>query len=395
MDQTFTTTSELPPLQKHALYLAGMAQIDSHHWQNAVESFQTLQNIYPDNAEVKAVLKEVQMRATMAQVQPRHKSKAARRRTVRWFGAGLVTVIIIAIGAYGTYVAWIKPVILYEFQVRQVTRLRNEADAAMMAGDYARARQTLAQLQTILPEDPETLESLGRAEQAEKLAGLYGEAQALIAAGNWDQALEALTNLQSLDTQYRDLPQLLQIVKESQALDRQFQAAEAAFERGEWADAISQYEALQRADLTFKFDEIQARLFESQLLYGRAVLETAGTETELVTEALSHYAEALKLRPIDAEALNERRLAETYLAALNSEDQDETIKQLQKIYSEQPDYAGQASAQLLYTGLMARAESSLAAGNKEAAITDYQQAAQLLVEDPAEAQQKLAELISK
>ncbi len=395
MDQTFTTTSELPPLQEHALYLAGMAQIDSHHWQNAVEMFQTLQDIYPDNAEVKNVLKEIQMRATMAQVQPRHKSKDARPRIIRRFGVGLATLIIIAIGAYVAYVAWIKPVILYEFRVRQVTRLRNEADEAMVVGDYARARQTLEQLQTILPEDPETIESLKRAEQAEKLAGLYGEAKALIAAGNWDKALEVLTNLQSIDPQYRDLPQLLPIVKESQALDRQFQAAEAAFEQGDWANAITQYEALHQADLTFKFDEIQARLFESQLQYGRAILETAGTEAEPITKALFHYSEALKLRPLDAEALNERRLAETYLAALNSEDQNETIKQLQKIYNEQPDYAGQTAAQLLYTGLMARAESLLEAGDKEAAITDYQQAAQLLVKDPSEAQQKLVELISK
>jgi len=395
MDQTFTTPSELPPLQEHPLYKEGMAQIDSQGWQQAVETLQTLQNIYPDEPEIKDVLKEVEMRATMAYVQPRQRSKGTGWRIVRRVAISLIAVLIIALGAYLAYETWVKPVILHEFRVRQVSGLRNEADAAMAAGDYARARQALEQLQTILPEDPETAESLRRAEQAEKLSGLYGEAKALITAGQWDQALGVLEELQSLDAQYRDLPQLLILVQESQALDKQFQVAEAAFEREDWAEAVAQYQALHQTDLTFKFDEIQSRLFDSHLQYGMEILESAGTEPHHVTEALTHFSAALKLRPVDAQALGERNLAETYLAALTSADRDEQLELLMAIYSERPDYAGQASAQLLYTNLLNRADSALEAGNEEAARADYQQAAQLLVEDPSEAQQRLAELVSE
>jgi tetratricopeptide (TPR) repeat protein len=354
-----------------------------------------LHNIYPDESEIKDVLKEIEMRATMAYVQPRQRSKGTGWRIIRRVAISLIALLIVTIGVYLAYETWVKPVILHEFRVRQVTALRNEADAAMAAGDYARARQALEQLQTILPEDPETAESLHRAEQAEKLSGLYGEARALITAGQWDQALGVLEELQTLDAQYRDLPQLLKLVQESRALDKQFQAAEAAFEQGEWAEAMAQYQALHQTDLTFKFDEIQSRLFESHLQYGLEILESARTEAPQVSEALDHFSAALKLRPVDAQALTERNLAETYLAALNSGDQDEQIELLMTIYRERPDYAGRAAAQLLYTNLVSRATFALETGDEEAARADYQQAAQLLVEDPSEAQQKLAELVAE
>lgn len=390
-----TPSSDLPSLQEHPDYRQAIAHMDAGQWQQALELFQVLQIVYPDNAEAKKLFSEAQMRATLARSQPRYISKETKRRNTRRFIVGTLVVIIITIAAYVAYEVWIDPLIIQELRVRQVTELRNKADEAIAAGDYAQARQTLQQIQEILPEDPETLEALQRIERVEKLSKLYDEAQALMAAGNWDQAIEVLTELESLDTQYRDLPQLLQVAQESLALDGQFQAAEEAFARGDWSTAIAQYEALQQTNLTFRFEDIQTRLFESQLKYGQTLLEEAGSDPDRVTEVLSHFSKALKLRPIDPDALKERRLAETYLAALNSEDQDEMIDLLQIIYSEQPDYAGQEAAELLYTTLLARASSYLAVGNEAEAIADYRVAAELLVEDSSEAQQKLAELTSE
>ena len=178
-------------------------------------------------------------------------------------------------------------------------------------------------------------------------------------------------------------------------MDRQFQSAEEAFAQGDWASAIAQYEALHEANLTFRFEEIQARLYKSHLKYGQSLLEEVGAEPIRVSEAISHFSEALKLRPVDAEALNERRLAETCLVALFSDDQDEVIGLLQMIYNEQPSYAGQKVAQLLYANLLERADSFLKSGDEAAALADYQAAAQLQVEDPSEAQDKLTELIAE
>jgi hypothetical protein len=304
-------------------------------------------------------------------------------------------VVIVALAAYAVYVIWVNPVIVQELRLRQITNLRNEADEALIAGDYARARQSLEKLQAALPEDSQTTDALEMIEQVERSSVLYNEAKALMAAGSWDQAILTLIELQSLDAEYRDLPQLLLVARESQAMDEQFQAAEEAFNGEDWPNAIARYEALREASLTFRFEEIQARLFESHLRYGQATLEESGTGEGQVSEAISHFSEALKIRPVDAKALDERRLAENYLAALNSEDQDDVIDLLQTIYSERPDYAGNQVAQLLYSALIDRAESLLDSGHEAAAIADYQVAAQLLVDDVSEAHEMLTELTAE
>jgi outer membrane protein assembly factor BamD (BamD/ComL family) len=395
MAYDFAASTELPPLHEHPVYSQGMDQIATGRWQQAFQSLQLLKDIYPDDAEVKDLLEQVQMRAALAQVQPRQSSRTTKRPNIRLVIAGLLGVILVALAAYVVYALWINPVIVEELRLRQITSLRNEADEALIAGDYARARQSLGKLRAVLPEDPQSLEALRRIEQVERLSVLYNEAKALMAAGNWDQAIATLTELQSLDAAYRDLPQLLQAAQESQAMDRQFQAAEEAYNDGDWANAIARYEALRQTSLTFRFEEVQARLFESHLRYGQAILEEAGADVGQVSEAISHFSDALKIRPVDAKALGERRLAENYLVALGSEDQDEVIDLLQTIYNERPDYAGNQMAQLLYSTLLKRAEVLLESGDEAVAMIDYQLAAQLLVDDVSEAQEMLTELTAE
>ncbi len=395
MDYDLTASTELPPLQEHPVYTQGMAQMAGGQWRQAFQSLSLLQDIYPDDAEVKELLEQVKMRTTLTQFPARQSSRTAKRLNMRLVMAGMLGMIVIAIAAYVVYEVWINPVIVRELRWRQITNLRHEADEALIAGDYAGARQSLQKLQAILPEDPQTIEAVRRLEQVDRASVLYNEAKALMAAGDWDQAIETLTDLQKLDAEYRDLPQLLQAAQESQAMDKQFQAAEDAYNSGDWANAIAQYEAVREASLTFRFEEIQARLFESHLSYGQATLEEAGTDVEQVSQAISHFSVALKIRPVDANALNTRRLAETYLAALNSQDQDEVIELLQLIYNEQPDYAGNQVAQLLYSTLLERAESLLDSGDEAAAIADYQVAAQLTINDASEAQKMLAELTAE
>jgi hypothetical protein len=302
--------------------------------------------------------------------------------------------MVMAIAGYVVYALWINPVLIQELALREITRLRNEANQAIEAGDYARARQSLQRLQTIRPKDTQTAQALQRIEQVERLSALYDEAKALMTAGSWAEAIQVLTELQSLDAEYRDVPELLQVARESQNLERQFQAAEEAFARADWPVAITQYQALRQANLTFRFEEIQARLYESYLRYGQARLAETGSNPSRVSEAASHFAEALKIKPLDDEALNERRRAEAYLAALNSKDQGEVIDLLQMIYNEVPDYAGKQAAQLLYAALVEQADTFLKSGDKAAAIAAYRVAAQLEVDDPSQAREKLAELNS-
>ena len=98
---------------------------------------------------------------------------------------------------------------------------------------------------------------------------------------------------------------------------------------------------------------------------------------------------------MDDEAHKERRLAEAYLVVLNSKDQDQVIDLLRMIYNQDPDYAGKRAAQLLYAALVERADTFLKSGDRAAAIAAYRVAAQLEVDDPSQAQERLAELTAE
>lgn len=393
MDQEISASP--PPLQKHPIYVEGVAHRNAGRWNQAFESFQLLQGAYPDNAELSDLIDQTQMRATMIRFRPKNSSSSVKRFSLRRFIIGMLILIIIGVTAFVAYEVWINPVLIQEFRIRRITNLRNEADEAIAAGDYTRARQNLEELIEILPEDPETITALDRVERVERLSTLYNEAKALMAAGSWDQAVEVLIDLQSLDAQYRDLPQLLPAAQESQALNEQFQTAEDAFANEDWAVAIAQYETLHQTNLSFRFEEVQARLFDSYLKYGQILLEEAGNDPAAVTEGLGHLSEALRLKPINDQALNERQLAETYLAAINSTERDEVIELLRTVYSKRPDYADGAAAQLLYSHLLERADSALEAGDEAASIADYQTAVQLSIEDISKAQERLTELASE
>jgi cell shape-determining protein MreC len=395
MTYEIAPSAELPALHEHPIYKEGIAQMASGQWQQALQSIQLLQGLYHDDAEIEELFDQVQMRATLTQFQPRQTSRTTKSLHPRWLMTGVFVAMFVAVAVYIAYEVWIGPVIVQEFRLSQITDLRTEADQAIVVGDYARARQSLQRLLALYPEDSETVEMLRRIELLERASVLYDESKALIGAGSWDQAIETLLELQSLDAEYRDLSQLLQTARESQALERQYQAAEQTFTHEDWASAITQYQALREANLTFRYDKIQERLFESHLRYGQTILQEAGTDVDRVSEAISYFSEALKTRPMDAKALDERRLAENYLAALYADNQDEVIDVLLMIYDEQPDYAGSQAAGLLYSLLLERATHYLDSGDKEAAIADYQVAAQLSVDDVSQAQTMLTELTAE
>jgi len=392
MAYDFTSSATAEPFQDHPDYVTGMAHLQAGRWQQALELFQKLQTIYPDESELKRLLEDTQMRATTARFQPKQKSGRTASQSLSRLSKGIFILLLVAAGVYLVYIFWLGPLVAHEWRAFQVTELRNEADEAIALGDYAQARQALQQLQTLLPEDPETAAALTQIEQIEQTTQLYEAAKLLIAAKEWDQAHETLLELQNLDAQYRDLPQLMGLVQESQGLEKQFQAAESVFAQGDWPAAIAQYEALHQTDLIFRYEDIQARLFESHLKYAQSFIERVGTDSGQIAEAETHLTEALKLRPIDQEALGERDLLKTYKTALATAERDEAITLLHTIYQEQPAYAGQAAVQQLYTLLLERAAAFLAVDDQPAAIADYQLAVELTLDDTTEAQEHLTRL---
>jgi tetratricopeptide (TPR) repeat protein len=280
-------------------------------------------------------------------------------------------------------------------RIQRITQFRTAADEAVAAGNFSEARQALEQLLGLLPVDPDAAESLSQIELVEKKENLYAETKTQISDRNWAEAQKTLAELTEIDPAYRDVAQLQKMVPALKTLEDQFQVGEEAFAAGKWQEAIEQFQVLQENDLAYRFEEVRARLFESHLALGKAILMEDGQNPEAVSEAIREFSGALKLDPIDYKAQQERELAEMYLTALNSNDKDEIIELLQVICSENPDYAGTTAVELFYATLLERGDSSLVVNDTEAATADYRAAARLPVEDTSLAQEKLIELAEK
>ncbi len=92
---TSPVATERPPLREYPLYAEGMARIAAGQWQEAFKTFQMLHAVYPDEAEVKALFDETQMRATLAQFQPKHTSRVVKRPNLRaWAAVTLVALVL-------------------------------------------------------------------------------------------------------------------------------------------------------------------------------------------------------------------------------------------------------------------------------------------------------------
>lgn len=385
---------DLHPLREHPLYRSGMAQANAGKWHLALQTFQSLQTLYPGDTELQQLLQEARMRGTLSQLQPK---RSKRRRQIsgpkRW-ALGLLIIVGVAVVGYLAYVLWLYPVLFQEYRLQQITQLRQGADELIAGGNYSQARQSLEELHQYLPNDPETVEMLHKVEQLEQAAQLYNQAQTLLQTESWDQAIETLTALQALDNQYRDSQELLRQAREFKQLDTQFQTAEQSLADGNLETAIFQFEAIHQANLSFKYDRVQKRLFDSHLAYGYQLLAESAANPEQISQALSQIELALRINPVDAEALNQRRLAENYLNALTSNVLDDRIDLLQALYNERSDSIEQDIARLLYAALLERADTSLENGNSDVAVEDVERAAKLPVEDPSAAQEKLSNLLA-
>jgi len=71
-----------------------------------------LQTIYPDNAEVKELIDETQMRAIMARFQPWSQAKIAEQRNIRRLVISTLIVIILTVWGYIAYELWLNPILM-------------------------------------------------------------------------------------------------------------------------------------------------------------------------------------------------------------------------------------------------------------------------------------------
>lgn len=112
-----------------------------------------------------------------------------------------------------------------------------------------------------------------------------------------------------------------------------FRQALAVYQAGRWREAVDLLVALHKQAPNFRRDQVEEMLYNSYVTLA-AEAERAGD----LRGAVTFVDEALALRPNSAALRQARTLAASYVAALDSTDLAETVRLLEEIYHQDPQY---------------------------------------------------------
>jgi len=152
--------------------------------------------------------------------------------------------------------------------------------------------------------------------------------------------------------------------------------ARASFAANDWVATARTLTQLRALDPDYEPEEVEETLFTSLYNAGIAFLEEEALEV-----GISYLDQAIALRPLDADAVNQRNLAARYLDALNywGVDWELCIERFEALYATNPSYKD--VAQRVYRAYLAYADYFAAQGEMCPAEMQYAQA-QRMYADP-------------
>ncbi|MGC9397406.1 MAG: hypothetical protein ACP5J4_21380 [Anaerolineae bacterium] len=152
--------------------------------------------------------------------------------------------------------------------------------------------------------------------------------------------------------------------------------ARASFAANDWITTARTLTQLRALDPDYEPEEVEEMLFASLYSAGIAFLEEEALEV-----GISYLDQAIALRPLDADAVNQRNLAARYLDAINywAVDWELCIERFEALYATNPGYKD--VAQRVYRAYLAYADYFAAQGEMCPAEMQYAQA-QRLYADP-------------
>jgi len=167
-----------------------------------------------------------------------------------------------------------------------------------------------------------------------------------------------------------------------------YDKAVAAYKAEDWEEAVATTAQLRALDPTYRSEEVEEMLFNSLYNSGIQLLEQDRLE-----EGIFYLDQAVALRPLDEETLNQRNLAIRYMTALGywGADWDLSIKEFSELYAIAPDYKD--VFQRLYQAHVNYADAWYQQGEMCPAQEQYAQALQLINSQLIEDKRAQAELV--
>jgi tetratricopeptide (TPR) repeat protein len=386
-----------PAWVEHPLFKEGVARFEAEDWEDALALFSRLSAEFPDDEELKQILADLHLKASLREREGRPRGVAVAR-VVRMGLAAVGAIALLALLggiSYTVYIRWLVPARTAQYQVSHVRQLHELAKGYITAGDYERAAELYKEILSESPDDETAAAGLERAQKLQDLAAAYENALQLTREEKWFEALWAWRVLAAADPNFRDVRQWLQFVEQQDAVNSLLADAQERYESGDWSGAIQALEQLRAKNADYQRTEVEGLLVSALVKRAREMVGETSDPEAANDQIMQLFDEALNLRPQDADLLMERQAAAAYLesfARFIEEDCQAAIGEIQSAYLQEPPYTAMQVVDLLYGANIHCGDQRAAARDYQAAAACYQAATKLPVGDVSEASDKYASI---
>lgn len=388
-----STDERFSVIIEHPLYKKGMAHLQAGEWQEAIQCFETLLDLYGISQPVQHALNEARFKAKF--------DEAARVRPRQWFFpwrqvaiAGLAIIIVAFLGLQIVRV-WNTQVVPFLAQMQEqqrISRLAAEGKAFLNAGRLDEAQARYEELLAQVPDHPEALAGIQQIQRQRELVALCQEAVTRYKAGDLAEARELFTELTFRSSSYCDANRYIAEINRQLTLTDLWNEAEALYQSGDFQGAVQRYEQIKTMDVNYQRDLIAARLYDCYFQLGKALVEKDPPAPGMVPMALDYFGQALALRPRDPQATLEQRLASLYLAGQQAYLEgrwDAAADALGTIYAQRPNYLHGAYIEMLYDAYIRSGDLHRDQQDYHYAWEQYQKASMLPVGEPVVARARM------
>lgn len=363
-------------------YNEGMAHFEAARWVSAIEAFQEVKRLAPGYQRVEQYLSQAEranrISLNQRQTQPLEGSSRSSNTLWRWVLATLAIASLLVI--------IIRPSII----------------------NFASGRDTVEATPT---PDPKA-----------KLKLLYEKAQQAITEGDKPQAIAFLDEILKEDPDYADVANLRRELSATptsmptatpratatptiaptptsieDTLAKFLKEAEAAINIGEWANALTILQKVRAKDTDYQTAQVAALFCDAYAGQGQETLAKIDSNNKIknVQTALLDFEAGAKECPrrTDLQEQVERATAYLQVADMSNKDFEKIIQMLIPLVAAEPDYAGGDGKNMLYTAYLDRGDARREDEEIVGALSDYEAALALQVDDPSQAQNRRAELL--
>lgn len=386
-------TNREPGWAANPLYARAVGHFEAEEWEEAISLFSRLSAEYPDDQELKRILADLRLKASVSGDEPTRAQMRMRRfgRPILLAMGVVALVALLSVVSYAIYTSWLVPARVGRERATLLRQMHELARGCLAAGDYARAADLYEEILSEVPDDATAAAGLERSHDLQELAIAYDRALELTQEERWDEALQAWESILAADPNFRDVKHWTAQVEEQQVVRSLFAEAELRFESEDWSGCIETLERLRAQSSDYRPDEMETLLVTSLLNLAEQWLGEAHDPAEVYSDVMELFDEASQVRAHGERVQTERAVAEAYsqgFAAFQEEAWERAVEELRFVYEYRQGYAAGRAVELLYQANIRCGEERAEAGDLQGGLACYRAASELPVDDTSEARSR-------